>query len=129
MSLNVLSAENIRALLNPILDSIIKKHIHHRLSDNFLILTPDTISAKDFSQLLLQDTRLGGVLTGESVLSVSQWISRLCQKIEPQHQLAPSWVLKALLKPLAKKAIQNLKITHKYQDIAADSLNELITSF
>ncbi len=125
MSLNILTAENIRDPLSPLLETIIQKHIAHRLVDDFLILTPDAACARDLIQHFLQDPRLGGVLTGRSILPVKEWISSQISEIEPQSRLAPEWLHEILFQNSLPPSFKEL--TSK--NFSLSSLYTLIKSF
>lgn len=124
MSLHFLSAENIRKPLSGIIDSIIEQHIAHRLVDDFLILTPDEISAQDLRELFLQDPRLHGVLSGESIVPLETWIRKSCTLLFPDTRLAPPHILSALFRSIL---FQDSSFT--YSNLSVESLYLLISSF
>src|SRR5215467_839492 len=101
MPIHMITAENVREPLPSLLETILKRHIAHRLVDDFLVLTPDEISAVDLERALLQDPRLGGVLTGASVLSLPAWVATVVRELEPKVLAAPAWVHEALFLGLA----------------------------
>src|SRR4030095_6695525 len=125
MSLSLITAENLRDPLRGILDTLVERHIAHRLVDDFLILTPDEVSASDVESALLSDPRLGGVLTGESVLPLPAWISSLVREMEPRVLSAPAWALQALFASLAKKS-SALALGER---ISVSSLSPFVRSF
>ncbi|GEM_PF-1774469 len=125
MSLHFISAENTRKPLQGILDSIIQLHIAHRLKDDFLILTPDETSARDLIDHFLADPRLGGVLTGDSILPFKRYIEGLCQELNPTHRVAPFYVQQALFKYLIRPQTQ----PSFPELISPESLYLLIRSF
>lgn len=124
MSIHFLSAENIRKPLRGILDSIIEQHIAHRLVDDFLILTPDETCAQDLRSLLLKDSRLHGVLSGESILSLETWIAKTCDALFPRTRLAPAAILEALF-----RHILHQDADFQSSRFSVESLYLLISSF
>jgi hypothetical protein len=111
-------------------DSVIERHVSHRLQDDFLILSPDETSNRDLVQHFLNDPRLEGVLTGSSLVSVSQWVSQAAREIEPRRMAAPEWVHEALFRPRAEKIFQNASPGSALnQRLSIASLYQLITAF
>src|SRR5262245_31829845 len=104
MPIHIITAENIREPLPGLLETILERHIAHRLVDDFLVLTPDEVSTVDLERALLQDPRLDGVLTGASVLSLPAWVSAVVRELEPKVLAAPAWVHEALFLSLAGEA-------------------------
>ncbi len=95
--IEILTCDDLRKPVRALLDAIITQHIGHHLTDDFLILTPDMTSAQDLSLELLEDPRLGGVLTGSSLLSFPQWIQHQLKQINPKARMAPRWVHEKIL--------------------------------
>ncbi len=124
MSLHFISAENIRKPLKGILDSLIELHIAHRLTDDFLILAPDENSAQDIRDFLLDDPRLGSVLTGQSVLTLKRWIEKCSDDLYPNTRTAPPYVHEALL-----KSVTTSSLPPSYSHLSFESLSLLLQSF
>lgn len=124
MSLHFLSAENIRKPLSGIIDSIIEQHIAHRLTDDFLILTPDEICAQDLRDFFLEDPRLHGILSGESILSLDRWVQKTCALLFPETRVAPPHILEALFRSLLFQ-----DSSFNSSNLSVESLYLLICSF
>ncbi|MFO1520055.1 MAG: PD-(D/E)XK nuclease family protein [bacterium] len=128
--LTILTAENLRTPLGPLLDSVIEKHIAHRLADDFLILTPDENSAHDLIRHFLKDPRLGGVLTGSSILSVKNWLKRIVERQNPSASLAPEWLREKFFLHLAEKHLgEKASAGANEERFSLGSLYPLIQSF
>lgn len=124
MSLHFISAENIRKPLQGILDSLVDLHISHRLVDDFLILCPDNICSEDLQNQLLQNPKLGSVLTGQSILSLKRYIEKYCDELWPQSRKAPSHILESLLKSILAK-----NLSAPYSKLSSESLIQLLICF
>ncbi len=122
--LHFISAENVRKPLKGILDSLIELHIAHRLTDDFLILTPDENSAQDIRDFLLEDPRLGTILTGQSILTIDRWIKKCSDELHPNTRTAPSYIHEALL-----KNILTTTLPASYSNLSFESFFLLLQSF
>ncbi len=110
------------AILPQLLDLWVQRHFNFNLHDNFRIITPDSISALDLENALLDFPALEGVLIGKSIVSLQQFYQEMFFDYPQPRALASSFTEKKALQLAYKTLHPRESLDFKSQSIYLDRL-------